>query len=66
MQCSECRFFKGPTPRTDRGGYCHRFPPQIIYESYNNENHGQITQHFPWMENTEWCGEFRSMVDPRI
>jgi hypothetical protein len=56
-QCAECRFFW----RTrDAGGMCRRFPPQLVVEPYNphDQIRGQVTQHFPYMENTEWCGEF--------
>ena len=54
MQCYGCKFFKR---RNEQGGYCWRYPPQLVYEVGFHGASGQVSQHFPYMENTEWCGE---------
>lgn len=54
-KCSDCIFFE---PREQSGGWCHRYPPVIVNETYES-GQSQTCQYFPWMEAKEWCGEFK-------
>lgn len=51
--CKNCIFGE----LNSNGVMCHRYPPTIIYESYDQG--GQLSQHFPWLELNDWCGEFK-------
>lgn len=53
-QCYGCKFFARDN---ERGGHCHRYPPQIICEVGTQAINNQAQQYFPYMENTDWCGE---------
>lgn len=52
--CVTCTFYNR---RDDKGGYCRRFPPRIIFESFPNGS--RAAQYFPYMESGEWCGEHK-------
>jgi hypothetical protein len=54
--CNNCKFFRRAN---ERGGFCLRYPPQLVHEVGFHGTGSQVTQHFPYMEN-DWCGEWQS------
>lgn len=54
-RCTSCRFAEPAVgdddqPRLD----CHRYPPVVV--GYNDE--GTITEMYPCVNGTDWCGEW--------
>ena len=59
--CGNCRFWE----REESGrssGWCQRYPPQPVAagDSMDVQNWCQ----FPWVDEDEWCGEFKSRLPP--
>ena len=50
--CNTCKYFRGSRGTAPRG-WCHRFPPQVIYSDTERE------PYFEWPEvmPDNWCGE---------
>jgi hypothetical protein len=59
--CISCHFFEH---KDEHGGWCHRFPPQLVHETFENMSRGQTMQYFPWIQSNEWCGEHKK-AEPR-
>ena len=53
--CKDCCFYV-PTSGVEPEGECHRYPPTILRMK------GSIHTHFPYMEDSDWCGEFQSNI----
>lgn len=56
--CLNCVFFT-TKKEVGPGGWCHRYPPQLVCEVGTNALMNQTSQFFPWMEDHEWCGEWK-------
>lgn len=58
-KCGNCHFLMGTS---DSAGYCRRFPPVSLAmpqkDSYGNVYH-KVEYHMPFMDKSEWCGEFK-------
>lgn len=56
--CETCKFFKR---QNERGGNCHRYPPneQISYDG--DWGHYESSAAFPWIEQEQWCGEHSAL-----
>lgn len=59
VNCVTCHFFVKQS-RLD-GGWCHRYPPQIIATGNFQEGYGELSceTYFPNVGPTEWCGEYQ-------
>lgn len=53
IYCKDCVFFDRLL-RSDLTGLCHRYPPQVSYRGYSNENK---ESNFPSVSEYTWCGE---------
>jgi hypothetical protein len=53
--CESCRFFHS----LGNGGYCRRYPPQLVHEIVGSIERSQTAQYFPYMEKAKWCGEWK-------
>lgn len=56
--CENCVFYRSES--------CHRYPPQIVNETYEKlEWGGDVSNvntnehYFPYVDLTEWCGEHK-------
>lgn len=47
--CANCRFLQY---RTLHGGYCQRYPRQVVIGQFDERHHL-----WPSMSNGDWCGE---------
>lgn len=56
MKCIDCKFFQ--RQEKQEGGWCHRYPPQLIYDSDDDETYSW----FPYVALEEWCGEFQQKL----
>jgi hypothetical protein len=54
VRCETCRFWK---PVNEYGGWCKRYPPQLVVLAVHDPAHSSPETHFPWSAATEWCGE---------
>lgn len=63
--CQNC-VYRQPDERPEysMSGFCHRFPPQIIFEAYDGGINCQATQNHPWVTPDDWCGEYRELERP--
>ena len=62
-KCESCQFFC-PCDGSNLGrGYCHRFPPQIVFIGMTT-GYGPASPNWqylqPWMEPDDSCGEFKA------
>lgn len=61
--CSTCRFM---APLPQGGGNCRRYPPTIVSVPHtprmadDTGMGGSIEQYFPFIADTDWCGEHRT------
>lgn len=57
MNCSTCRFADIEILDDETITLtCHRYPPQLVAE----QDHYDITQMWPQMLSSDWCGEYVS------
>ncbi len=61
MKCVNCKFW---TRRKKEGmtdfGFCHRFPPQVFFDSTNQYEISVL----PTIHQDEFCGEFKQKENP--
>ncbi len=59
--CETCRFLE-PDNRPDYAGCgtCRRFPPIVVETvAFDGSGGNHFSQHRPWMNKGEWCGEYQ-------
>jgi len=55
--CETCRFW-GNQSGYD-GGFCRRFPPQVVVLPSFDPAHASMESHFPYTAKAEFCGEYQ-------
>jgi hypothetical protein len=62
-KCSNCFYFEEGTKTNIYGKFevlcCMRFPPQVFYNSYVQQNYSV----YPSVKKNYWCGEWREKHD---
>ena len=59
--CGTCKYRKADErPEYAGSGLCRRFPPIIVEQvSFDGSGFNNFSQHWPWMNGSDWCGEYR-------
>lgn len=60
--CETCRFRKpADRPELAGAGQCRRYPPIVVEQvAFDGLGSNHFGQHWPWMEPTDWCGEWKA------
>ncbi len=60
--CISCRFWASSNPNdaqpddpADNDGWCHRYPPVVLFYSDGSDRHGE----HPVTNGDHWCGEYQ-------
>ena len=59
--CASCRFRKpDERPEYPGEGFCRRYPPIVVETvDFSGQGGNHYSQHRPWMEADDWCGEYQ-------
>lgn len=61
--CRTCRYLhRDERPEYELHGYCRRYPPIITEQvTFGGSGADYYSQRWPWMNPTDWCGEWKGI-----
>jgi hypothetical protein len=66
-RCETCRFGeKVIAKEPDSPIRCRRYPPTLLPDRSEDAREGSLADGWPWVENTDWCGEWKPISLPVV
>ena len=56
QNCSTCKF---ALKVDEHGGYCRRYPGQVVSVYYPNSQSSEVDTYLPYKGKDDWCGEWK-------